>query len=71
MMLLMEVEGFFWFFVFQFHLLLVFVHFSFQVSHHPPISAGHAENEHFIYDITSKVKTKFFGNSLDVYPLGR
>lgn len=42
-----------------------------QVSHHPPISAGHAENEHFIYDITSKVKTKFFGNSLDVYPLGR
>uniref|UniRef100_A0A6N2KL59 Oxysterol-binding protein n=1 Tax=Salix viminalis TaxID=40686 RepID=A0A6N2KL59_SALVM len=25
-----------------------------QVSHHPPISAGHAENEHFTYDITSK-----------------
>lgn len=42
-----------------------------QVSHHPPISAGHAENEHFIYDITSKVKTKFLGNSVDVYPLGR
>ncbi|KAG2690575.1 hypothetical protein I3760_09G193700 [Carya illinoinensis] len=42
-----------------------------QVSHHPPISAGHAENEHFIYDITSKVKTKFLGNSLDIYPLGR
>lgn len=42
-----------------------------QVSHHPPMSAGHAENEHFIYDITSKVKTKFLGNSLDIYPLGR
>ncbi|KAF9679927.1 hypothetical protein SADUNF_Sadunf06G0066600 [Salix dunnii] len=31
-----------------------------QVSHHPPISAGHAENEHFTYDITSKI----FGISL-------
>nr|DAD26447.1 TPA_asm: hypothetical protein HUJ06_027915 [Nelumbo nucifera] len=42
-----------------------------QVSHHPPMSAGHAENEHFIYDITSKLKTKFLGNSVDVYPIGR
>ncbi|XP_052175659.1 oxysterol-binding protein-related protein 3C-like [Diospyros lotus] len=42
-----------------------------QVSHHPPISAGHAENDHFIYGITSKVKTKFLGNSLEIYPLGR
>lgn len=42
-----------------------------QISHHPPISAAHAENEHFAYDITSKLKTKFLGNSLDVYPLGR
>ncbi|XP_050290888.1 oxysterol-binding protein-related protein 3C isoform X2 [Quercus robur] len=42
-----------------------------QVSHHPPMSAGHAENEHFTYDVTSKLKTKFLGNSLDVYPLGR
>ncbi|ONI03435.1 hypothetical protein PRUPE_6G256800 [Prunus persica] len=42
-----------------------------QVSHHPPMSAGHAENEHFIYDITSKVKTKFLGNSIDIYPVGR
>ncbi|KAD4178118.1 hypothetical protein E3N88_26709 [Mikania micrantha] len=38
-----------------------------QVSHHPPISAAHAENEHFVYDITSKVKTKFLGNSLDLF----
>lgn len=42
-----------------------------QVSHHPPMSAAHAENEHFIYDVTSKVKTKFLGNSVDIYPLGR
>ncbi|KAJ9698441.1 hypothetical protein PVL29_007500 [Vitis rotundifolia] len=43
----------------------------FLVSHHPPMSAGHAENEHFTYDVTSKLKTKFLGNSLDVYPVGR
>ncbi|XP_024031240.1 oxysterol-binding protein-related protein 3A [Morus notabilis] len=42
-----------------------------QVSHHPPIGAAHAENEHFTYDLTSKVKTKFLGNSVDVYPVGR
>ncbi|KAM0953335.1 putative oxysterol-binding protein [Dioscorea sansibarensis] len=42
-----------------------------QVSHHPPMSAGHAENEHFTYDITSKLKTKFLGNSVEVYPVGR
>ncbi|KAA8549281.1 hypothetical protein F0562_000965 [Nyssa sinensis] len=42
-----------------------------QVNHHPPMSAGHAENEHFTYDVTSKLKTKFLGNSLDVYPVGR
>ncbi|XAR50925.1 hypothetical protein NMG60_11005392 [Bertholletia excelsa] len=42
-----------------------------QVSHHPPISAAHAENDHFVYGITSKVKTKFLGNSIDIYPLGR
>ena len=35
------------------------------------MSAAHAENEHFIYDITSKLKTKFLGNSLEVYPVGR
>ncbi|CAL9219929.1 unnamed protein product [Arabidopsis halleri] len=39
-----------------------------QVCHHPPMSAGHAENEHFAYDCTSKLKTKFLGN---VYPVGR
>ncbi|KAJ7556693.1 hypothetical protein O6H91_05G094200 [Diphasiastrum complanatum] len=47
------------------------VFLSEQVSHHPPMSAAHAENQHFIYDVTSKLKTKFLGNSLDVYPVGR
>lgn len=42
-----------------------------QVSHHPPIGVAHAESEHFIYEITSKVRTKFLGNSVDVYPVGR
>jgi hypothetical protein len=42
-----------------------------QVSHHPPMSSGHAENSHFTYEVTSKLKTKFLGNSVDVYPVGR
>ncbi|KAF5750936.1 oxysterol-binding protein-related protein 3A [Tripterygium wilfordii] len=42
-----------------------------QVSHHPPIGAAHAENDHFTYDLTSKVRTKFLGNSVEIYPLGR
>ncbi|XP_058100152.1 oxysterol-binding protein-related protein 3C-like [Magnolia sinica] len=37
-----------------------------QVGHHPPMSVGHAENDHFTYDVTSKLKTKFLGNSVDV-----
>jgi hypothetical protein len=42
-----------------------------QVSHHPPMGVAHGENEHFTYDITSKLKTKFLGNSVEVYPIGR
>ncbi len=42
-----------------------------QVSHHPPMSSGHAENSHFSYDVTSKLRTKFLGNSVDIYPVGR
>lgn len=42
-----------------------------QVSHHPPIDAAHAENEHFIHDITSNLRTKLLGNSLDIYPSTR
>lgn len=42
-----------------------------QVSHHPPISAAHAENPNFVYDIVAAPKTKFLGNSVEVYPNGR
>jgi len=42
-----------------------------QVSHHPPIGAGHANTEKWTYDITSAVKTKFMGNWVDVFPIGR
>ena len=42
-----------------------------QVSHHPPIGAAHAETPYWTYDIVSCPKTKFLGNSLEVYPVGR
>lgn len=42
-----------------------------QVSHHPPIGAGHVETKNFTYDITSAVTTKFMGNWVDVFPVGR
>ena len=35
------------------------------------MGVAHGENDHFIYDITSKLKTKFLGNSVEVYPIGR
>lgn len=41
-----------------------------QVSHHPPVCAAHAENDHFKYDLVSAPTTKFLGNSLEVYPHG-
>ncbi|MEW5303037.1 MAG: hypothetical protein WDW36_005769 [Sanguina aurantia] len=42
-----------------------------QVSHHPPVCAAHAWNEHFAYDLVSAPTTRFLGNSLEVFPLGR
>ena len=42
-----------------------------QVSHHPPVGAAHAEGPGWEYDITSAPRTKFLGNRIDVYPLGR
>lgn len=42
-----------------------------QVSHHPPIGAAHAESPLWMYDIVSCPRTKFLGNSLEVYPVGR
>ncbi|KAI7739618.1 hypothetical protein M8C21_008669, partial [Ambrosia artemisiifolia] len=36
-----------------------------QVGHHHPISVSHAEDEHFVYDISSKATINFVGNFLD------
>lgn len=40
------------------------------MSHHPPVSAGHAENDKWVYDIVSAPSTKFLGNSIEIYPVG-
>eukprot|EP00775_Hariotina_reticulata_P003836 gene3836-4093_t len=42
-----------------------------NVSQHPAVSAAHAENQSFAYDIVSAPATKFMGNTLEVYPKGR
>jgi len=42
-----------------------------QVSHHPPIGAAHADAPRWAYDIVSAPTTKFLGNSIDIYPVGR
>lgn len=42
-----------------------------QVSHHPPIGAAHAEAPRWAYDIVSAPTTKFLGNSIDIFPVGR
>ncbi|DBA92841.1 hypothetical protein WJX77_001671 [Trebouxia sp. C0004] len=42
-----------------------------QVSHHPPVGAAHAENKEWEYDMVSAPTTKFLGNSIDIYPIGR
>uniref|UniRef100_A0A670ZDU3 Oxysterol-binding protein n=1 Tax=Pseudonaja textilis TaxID=8673 RepID=A0A670ZDU3_PSETE len=41
-----------------------------QVSHHPPISACHAESENFIFWQDMKWKNKFWGKSLEIIPVG-
>ena len=41
-----------------------------QVSHHPPVGAAHAESELWTFDQVSAPKTKFLGNSVEVYPIG-
>lgn len=42
-----------------------------QVSHHPPIAAAHAASAKWAYDIVSAPTTKFLGNAVDIYPVGR
>ncbi|XP_003912701.1 oxysterol-binding protein-related protein 7 isoform X2 [Papio anubis] len=41
-----------------------------QVSHHPPISACHAESENFAFWQDMKWKNKFWGKSLEIVPVG-
>uniref|UniRef100_A0A2K6DVK7 Oxysterol binding protein like 7 n=1 Tax=Macaca nemestrina TaxID=9545 RepID=A0A2K6DVK7_MACNE len=41
-----------------------------KVSHHPPISACHAESENFAFWQDMKWKNKFWGKSLEIVPVG-
>ncbi|KAM6994908.1 oxysterol-binding protein-related protein 3 isoform 2-T2 [Tautogolabrus adspersus] len=41
-----------------------------QVSHHPPISACHAESKNFIYWQDVRCKNKFWGKSMEIIPVG-
>lgn len=41
-----------------------------QVSHHPPISAFHADNEDFIFHGSINPKLKFCGKSIEIHPKG-
>jgi len=43
--------------------------FGEQVSHHPPITGGHLETEHFLLIVNHKVETRFTGNAIEVEPL--
>lgn len=41
-----------------------------QVSHHPPMSAVHVRGEGWVYHTAHEVKSRFLGNSLEVWPQG-
>lgn len=41
-----------------------------QVSHHPPISACHADSKNFIFWQETRIKTKFWGKSMEIQPVG-
>ncbi|KAM5381947.1 hypothetical protein ACJZ2D_002735 [Fusarium nematophilum] len=41
-----------------------------QVSHHPPVGAAYAESPKWTYWGESAVKSKFYGKSFDINPLG-
>uniref|UniRef100_A0A8C8SC84 Oxysterol-binding protein n=1 Tax=Pelusios castaneus TaxID=367368 RepID=A0A8C8SC84_9SAUR len=47
-----------------------FQFFSEQVSHHPPISACHAESENFAFWQDVRWKNKFWGKSMEIVPVG-
>ncbi|XP_028174583.1 oxysterol-binding protein-related protein 6-like [Ostrinia furnacalis] len=42
-----------------------------QVSHHPPISACHAESPRWCFWQEARIKTKFWGKSMEFQPTGR
>ncbi|XP_039747041.1 oxysterol-binding protein-related protein 6-like isoform X3 [Pararge aegeria] len=42
-----------------------------QVSHHPPISACHAESPRWVFWQEARIKTKFWGKSMEFQPAGR
>lgn len=41
-----------------------------QVSHHPPISACHADSKNFIFWQDVRCKNKFWGKSMEIVPVG-
>ncbi|XP_076446701.1 oxysterol-binding protein-related protein 3-like isoform X2 [Babylonia areolata] len=41
-----------------------------QVSHHPPISACYADSRNFKFWQDMRIKTKFWGKSMEIQPLG-
>ncbi|XP_054477087.1 oxysterol-binding protein-related protein 3 isoform X3 [Anoplopoma fimbria] len=41
-----------------------------QVSHHPPVSACHAESKNFIFWQDVRCKNKFWGKSMEIVPVG-
>ncbi|XP_028435979.1 oxysterol-binding protein-related protein 3 isoform X2 [Perca flavescens] len=41
-----------------------------QVSHHPPISACHAESKNFLFWQDVRCKNKFWGKSMEIVPVG-
>ncbi|XP_025063892.1 oxysterol-binding protein-related protein 3 isoform X2 [Alligator sinensis] len=47
-----------------------FQYFSEQVSHHPPISACHAESANFAFWQDMRWKNKFWGKSMEIVPIG-
>lgn len=41
-----------------------------QVSHHPPVSALHADSSYFTFNSSVQPKLKFWGKSVEVQPIG-
>lgn len=41
-----------------------------QVSHHPPISVCHATSRNYTFSANSRIKTKFWGRSMEFQPMG-